>query len=333
MSVNNAPGEVDNKDIFDSPNISGAEEETTEAVDKAAEEQKKRETVDIDGVPIDEKDIKYKAEDIRKKKKMKYFVNVEGEKEREKAEAKKQAVAKRAVEKMNAEAEREVEREEKAAKAAEAKKQAEEEKQIKEVEAFVKKHAKEQEAKPVDDAKKARSDKRKLVFLGIIAAVVVIVIVVAFVVIAIKGKIVADKEEEDRKEKEYVARFLSDPANAAISKLYKDKDLENALDNYHFDQVKRIYAEYLKDITDDKAKAYVYLNMASRISEVAPTEYDEIIAALEKARDYAPEDTYVLSRLRDGYDPKKDGTKRAEVDRELNRLMSEIEPSDEEGEG
>ena len=50
-------------------------------------------------------------------KKMKYFVNVEGEKEREKAEAKKQAVVKRAVEKMNAEAEREVEREEKAAKA------------------------------------------------------------------------------------------------------------------------------------------------------------------------------------------------------------------------
>ena len=59
MSAKNAPGEVNNKGLFGSPNITSSEEDITSEVDKAAEEQKKRETVDIDGVPIDEKDIKY----------------------------------------------------------------------------------------------------------------------------------------------------------------------------------------------------------------------------------------------------------------------------------
>ena len=101
MSANDAPGEVDTNNLFGSPNISTASEDDEELIDpeakKAAEEQRERETVDIDGVPIADKDIKFKAEDIKKKDKMNYFVNVEGAEERAKADAKKKEAEKRAA--------------------------------------------------------------------------------------------------------------------------------------------------------------------------------------------------------------------------------------------
>ena len=56
MSVNNAPGEVNNNPNFDSPNISSEEDfdsasNQDEMVEEQAE-QKQRETVDIDGIPF-----------------------------------------------------------------------------------------------------------------------------------------------------------------------------------------------------------------------------------------------------------------------------------------
>ena len=89
MSAKNAPGEVNENPNFDSPNISSAADEEQQAIDVAAEERKKAETVDIDGIPIEEKELQFKAEDIKKKGKTEYFVNVEGAEERKREAAKK----------------------------------------------------------------------------------------------------------------------------------------------------------------------------------------------------------------------------------------------------
>ena len=89
MSAKDAPGEVNENPNFDSPNISSAADEEQQAIDAAAEERKKAETVDIDGIPIEEKELQFKAEDIKKKGKTEYFVNVEGAEERKKEAAKK----------------------------------------------------------------------------------------------------------------------------------------------------------------------------------------------------------------------------------------------------
>ncbi len=67
---------------FDSPNITHASADVSEPVVDAKEEarkaaQKKAETVAIDGVPIDEKDVKYKSDDIAKDGGKDYFVNID----------------------------------------------------------------------------------------------------------------------------------------------------------------------------------------------------------------------------------------------------------------
>ncbi len=332
MSVNNAPGEVDNKDIFDSPNISGAEEETAEAVDKAAEEQKKRETVDIDGVPIDEKDIKYKAEDIRKKKKMKYFVNVEGEKEREKAEAKKQAEVKRVVEKMNAEAEHEVEREEKAAKAAEAKKQAEEEKQIKEVEAFVKKQKKE----AAREEKRSRSDDLssllKKIFIDgwhkfATAGVLVAIIIVVVCAIVIPKTIKPDDSGEEGGEAGSSNEVASDEYSEAIKKI-NSKSVTDALDNYRYDEFEEIYTHLADGVSDNKYKALLYLDGANKILASDKNEAARAERMVDKAYACGSNDVTVMESVVNMYTLLESNQKRAAAEEKLNKLYSEIKYDD-----
>ena len=166
MSVNNAPGEVNKDKFFDSPNISSAEDEIEEPeVDKEAEERKKRETVEIDGVPIEGKEIKYKAEDIKKKGKMNYFVDVEGAENRAKNEAKKAEEEKAAAEKKAAEEKKSAERKVKEAEAAANREVVEEKKHLEEVNAYIKRQRKQ---KAHDDKKeKARDSRfRKLFWTG-----------------------------------------------------------------------------------------------------------------------------------------------------------------------
>lgn len=107
MSAKNAPGEVNESPNFDSPNITSTADEGQEVIDATAEERKKAETVDIDGIPPKEKELQFRAEDIKKKGKTEYFVNVEGAEERKKEAAKKakeeaEIVAKKAKEEQAA---------------------------------------------------------------------------------------------------------------------------------------------------------------------------------------------------------------------------------------
>ena len=91
-------GKANNKDgdLIESPNITHASADESEPYIDAKEEarkaaRKKAETVEIDGVPIDEKDLKFKAGDIKRKGADDYFVNVDRreieKKERRRAKA------------------------------------------------------------------------------------------------------------------------------------------------------------------------------------------------------------------------------------------------------
>lgn len=73
---------------FASPNITDAAEEEQKAQAQAAAEQRQAETVNIDGIPIADQDIRYKTRDIvAKKADAKYFVNVKEEEDAAKAQA------------------------------------------------------------------------------------------------------------------------------------------------------------------------------------------------------------------------------------------------------
>ena len=108
MSANNAKssGEVGsnlgaNEDSpnFESPNIVDAINEELEALEEEDKKRRAQETVDIDGIPIEEKEQVFKTADITKRKKAEFFVNVEGDEERKlEAEKKRREAAKRETE-------------------------------------------------------------------------------------------------------------------------------------------------------------------------------------------------------------------------------------------
>lgn len=103
MSVDDADNspEVGGKDKFEDQNVSpnirnSADEPGGDSFDAAKEAQRKRETVEIDGVPIDSDDIEYRSDNIKSKDHSDFFVKVEGAKriarEKERA-AKKESEA------------------------------------------------------------------------------------------------------------------------------------------------------------------------------------------------------------------------------------------------
>lgn len=92
MSANDAkPTGGENKEVakkrINSPNIKSAADEVVAEPQLSEEEarRKAKETVAIDGIPIDEKDIKFRAKDIKEADTGKLFVKVEGAEERKKA--------------------------------------------------------------------------------------------------------------------------------------------------------------------------------------------------------------------------------------------------------
>lgn len=110
MSANDAnPTGGEEKTRIDSPNIkSSVESEPESEVSEAELRRKAKETVAIDGIPIDEKDIKYHSKNIKEVDTGKLFVKVEGAEERKKAairamEQKQRAEKKRVRDAIHAE--------------------------------------------------------------------------------------------------------------------------------------------------------------------------------------------------------------------------------------
>ena len=342
MSAKDAPGEVENKNIFGSPNISASEDEEIikPEVDKEAEEQKKRETVNIDGVPIDKKDIKYRAADIRKKQKMKYFVHVTDASKYEKQAARRKALAKRAAEHRAAEEKREAEREEKEAATAAAKKQAEEKQHIDDVNKYIE-HQKTERARSAKKAKKAeeRSRFRKYrIIIIAVAAIALIAVIVAIVLAVINGMNSAEDAERRRQEEEAEAKsseaFLADKYMQISIRLDTDTDIENYFKNYQFDDIDRIYDEFVEKLDKDSDKGKLFIDKMQRILRYAPDEYDEIVKAAERAYSYAPNNSEIVDNVVYAYEYAGQIEKANELKKVLDKLRKEeLEKIKQEGDG
>lgn len=306
MSAKNAPGEVNNKGLFGSPNITSSEEDITSEVDKAAEEQKKRETVDIDGVPIDEKDIKYKSEDIRKKNKLNYFVNVEGAEERAKEAAKKKEIAKREAEKIAEAEKQDAERKKKEEAEAVNKMKLDEKKQIEEVTAYIKRQ-KSEKAKQERNAKiadKLVANKKKIKICGI---ALIVILAAAFAVAGIIAYINRDTggyisdEDENKSMAAHTERTEKDIYYTATDDLDTSEDLERALSNHEFEIVDLIYQPYIDKADNNTDKAKLYANKAKRIMKSDSREKERVMEAILKAYELSPKELTVLQTLRDIY--------------------------------
>ena len=306
MSAKEAPGEVNNKEVFGSPNIVSSEEDIAPEVDKAAEEQKKRETVDIDGIPIEEKDIKYKAADIRKKGKLNYFVDVEGAEERAKAEAKKKETAKREAEKLANAEKQDAERKKKEAADAAEKKKLEEKKQLEEVNAYIKRQKAEKASKERKEkiADKLEANKKKLKIGGI---ALVVVLAAAFAVAGIiayinrdTGGYISDEEEAASAER-HIEKIEKDQYFSANTDLDTSDDLRRALNNHDFETVDLLFDSYIEKMDNNTDKAKMYANKANRILQTDTREKDRIMAAALKAYELDPTDISVLQTLKSVY--------------------------------
>ncbi|MBR0134082.1 hypothetical protein IJM16_02355 [Candidatus Saccharibacteria bacterium] len=299
MSAKDAPGEVNKDKVFDSPSSSSGDDE-----------------------------IIYKAADIKKRRKTEFFVNVEGAEERAKAAQKRLEEEEKAI----AKAEKDLQKIADAEQAEVDRELVEERKKVDEVNAYIQKQRKEKVKAEVKERNKKRNSRiTKIVAIAVaaVAVIAIAVITVVNLVIIPEQKRLAEEEEQRRIDEQVKAEFLAIEHNAIIAKLNVDADLFEAVENYHFDDVKRIYAEYLEDVTDNETKAYVYLDMADRIAAHTTDEYDEIINALETARIYAPKDTYVLRRLRDAYLMVDNNEQVAAIDEELKEIGGK-RPTDEE---
>ncbi len=345
MSANDAPGEVDTNNLFGSPNISTASEDDEELIDpeakKAAEEQRERETVDIDGVPIADKDIKFKAEDIKKKDKMNYFVNVEGAEERAKAAAKKKEAEKRAAEKKAEDEKKATERQAKEAKLNAEKQQAAEKQQIEDVKNYIKKEKskaakkKEAEKRAADLKSKLKelfwSGKRKIFTLTLPVSVILIIIIASIVITSIKN---------DKAEDQLIADALAEvqemeemPFRKAVLDIDNNEILDNALVNYNFDEVDGIYDKIIKTMTENIDIARVYMDKAYRIMSYHPDEVERIVYAAELAYSYAPDELEMANDLYSIYMFAKMPDKAAEIDYKLQQINLKSQAEAEESQG
>lgn len=345
MSAKDAPGEVKNNNIFGSPNISSASDDeeifVDEAAKKAEEERRKRETVDIDGVPIDEKDIKFKSDDIHKKSKMNFFVNVEGEEERKKAEARKKEEERRAAEKKAAEEKQAAERRIKEAERAAEEKQASEKKHIEEIESYVKQQkAKAARAKKQEQNSERREKfynlfwkgKRKFFTIGVPILLGFIIFAVIFWVI-IPSNEEAEINEIIARETEQLNEIESRPFNVAIRELNEDENLSNALLNYNYDEVDGIYKNKLDTLSEDDDIALLYMDKADRIMQYHPDDLERILHEAELGYSYAPNNTDVINLMRGFYSFAGESEKAADMADKMDAILRSKSAEDSEDNG
>jgi hypothetical protein len=255
---------------------------------------------------------------------MNYFVHVTDASKYEKLAEKRKAEAKRAAEHQAAEAKREAEREEKEAAAAAVRKQTEEKKHIDEVNEYVKqqKRAKATAAKKDGRDERKASVRRRIITISSIVAAIIVVVGIAAALIIINQHRIADEEEQKRKQdEEYLAEFMANPTNAMLDKINKDEEIKRLIENYRFEEVYTIYENYLIDTTDNRVKAYVYMDLADKIRMNTTGEAEEVVKVMEKARIYWPNDPYLLSHLQSAYTEAGDSDKAEEVKAEIDRLL------------
>lgn len=274
---------------FDSPNFESADDRADVAsVDAEVEECKKRETVAIDGIPIDDENVKFRAEDIKKKKKQEYFVNVEGAEKRAR-EAAKQARAEQIAE----------EKELKAEAAAEEKAKKEKELVEKKKDQDLKKtllgkaHQRRKENKKVARSEFLKRNKKKFIFASI-----VVVLIIAGVVagIFIKKKIDSDTVVAEEKHLKALAdEDVRIKAEGMMGDFFSYTSFWEAYDSF---------TPLLNDVETDVQKSIVlsvrahFTHDRIMIDKMNDKEAKKaVLDDLAKAYDYAPRDEYAC-RLR-----------------------------------
>jgi hypothetical protein len=304
MSANETPDGVNDSLGYVSPNISSAEEQEEqkeEELDEAALEQKKRETVQLDGIPIDEKDIKFKATEIRRKADISYFVNVAEPEENPKAEQ-KAANGKPAGDKKPFD--------------------------IKNITAFINKPKTAQpegkKAEKVDIVAKLKSifldGWHKYVTIGVVAAVVILIGCMIIIPIIEKN---ASKPGDDPGTGE--VKIYDNPLDRL-----KDTEAVNAFLNYDFETVDRIYSEVEEELKTDEEVAKLYIDKAKRILDADPTEIDRIYSAADKAFKKGSDNADIVKELYVIYGLLGDKEKAEEMNETLISLGVNIDDDDED---
>ncbi len=302
MSANDTPTEVNDNLGYVSPNISSGDEEEQkeEELDEAALEQKKRETVQLDGIPIDEKDIKFKATEIKRKADISYFVNVAEEPEEAPADPKKTADGKPAGEKKPFD--------------------------FKNIAAMIKKPA----AAKSEDQPKEKVDIvaqlktifidgwHKYITIGVAAVILIIIGCMIIIPIIEKNSSGADNDPGAGEVKIYDNPFDR----------LEDTEAMNAFLNYDFETVDRIYKEVEEDLKSDDDIAKLYLDKAKRILDADATEVDRIYEAADIAYRKGSDNPEIVKELYVIYGLLGDKEKADEMNDTLIELGIDIDEDD-----
>ncbi len=356
MSANNAKssGEVGsnlgaNEDSpnFESPNITDLAEEEQKEIDKAAEERKKAETVDIDGIPIDEKEVQFKAADIKKKGKTEFFVNVEGADERKRNEEKRirdeAARARREAEEVAKEAEEKAHAAELAAKkkAEEAKRKAtaEDNRVIGELKQKASQRKKEiRRAKRQIRHKKIRNflfkGGNKFISLG--AVLLVIAGAIGLIIVPIEDARYAKiRQEEQAREDEEAQKELEKDEYYVISTYLDTAD--EYFENFDLDKVDVIYNKALEMATTDEMRVEIYIRKSQTTYDLMyDLEPQRVLDDALAAYRLMPDSLTTIDWLITVYDRRGDEQRVADLEKKRDSLQESYEqeaPDDSGGEG
>ena len=310
MSVNDAgpSREVGKKEEntseanFSSPNIkSASDERADDQASKEEEVRKKRETVEIDGVPISKEDIKFHSSKIESKDGKSLFVNVKGAEKRKREEERRKAEAERL-----------------AAKKLENEKRAEQ----KEVSQQKRSERREERRQKREQLAFNIRDNRVAIRRGIIIGIIALILVGIGAFFLIQKIIAANKEHSNEvyNEKVFQALLDSDDANNK----FIEGDYAGGM---------AMYDDLIAKSTTDEAKAALYLQRAIAIDEnfSGKTELEQAISDAYKAESMHPnslsaETIYKLEK-------KNGNEEKAEEYKNIfdHRLSEEIESTQGEG--
>ncbi len=324
MSAKDALSETVSNVNFDSPNISSSEEiEVEQKQDEMTEEQrlqKQRETVQLDGIPIDEKNIQFRASDIKNKSQMNFFVNIEDNNGRSRG-AKVAPVAEQAP--QNAEV----------AAVAQTPVQANATNGKAVKDAGAAKTAKRQSISKKILGDKANSinlgpafAKYRGLIIGVVVSIIVFVVVAmlsSLATTAIISSINSGSSTGGDGGNSSGDSYSNDPYKAAVVELGVNQEIADAFKNKNFESIDDFYSNYESKITNTENAGHLYMDKAIRLLRYAPEEKDRIIEAAEKGATLAFEDPDIYNDLAYIYKYFNENEKAQKAITEMERLRTE----------
>lgn len=335
--------------ITDSPNISSAadEERKQEAAVDAA--RRRTETVDIDSIPLDKKDVHFKAEDIKKPTDASYFVNVEGEAERKRDEARRAREQAELERRAAAEDAQKAAAEKKAAEQAAARKAAAEKKAAAATDKRVlgelmrKAHARKKENRRVRFRRHRQKLRDRLFkggnkFIALGATLAAAALVLTFVVIPLQQADERRQADElaQQQAAEY-AEFMKTDEYMIIQKYLNRGD--ESLESYDLDMSDGYYEEALSKVSTDEMRSYIYLHRSQTISELMYDLEPELVMDYAlKAYELDPNSYDAAVWLAWIYELRGENKKSEEIKQKLNLIIEEqtddtLNSSDQKGAG